>query len=364
MQCWRNAIGAVAAVTLAGGFLSITRAADLPQSVREATSVDAYKDQINKYVSDQIARVKAGDKSSGAAREELARQPETTQTVSPSSAFQSVYVSDVLADLGPMMSANDVPLRLNAAIIVCRMCDATKAPQLSQTAQKLMKDPSPAVALWGIKSASVLLPTILSVQFNLQNQQLTPSIVACVKDHGDVGAIIQEAYGAVGLPDQQPPLPTAGVQACIDAMNALLADRVGAWQAALPAAPSADRTPPIYLARNTIIQAMTPPEKLDAVQQMLDMLGVASQRASAMPASELRGQIYLVASAYAQALKVLMLTDNEANAAAAFDPLSRLPGAMQPAQITQAVSAALGAVRSLPAYTTLKDIPQVQARAG
>ncbi|MGN6727519.1 MAG: hypothetical protein ACTHLZ_16485 [Tepidisphaeraceae bacterium] len=358
----RTVLAAVAALTMAGGLWSVARA-DLPQSVRESTSAEQFKDEINKYVADQIDRVKAGDKNSAQAREELARQPESSQTVSPSSSFQTMYVSAVVSNLDGMMSSKSVPLRLNAGIVVARLCQATHAPQLASVAEQLMKDPAPAVALWGVKSASTLIPTIISVPYNLKSQTLTKSVVEAVKQHSKTGAIVQEAYNSVSVGDLNPPLPQPALQACVDAMNGIQALRVEEWKAGIPAAPQADRVPTIFFARGTINRAMTKAEKAEAVQHQLSLLALSSEKAASAAADVKKG-LFELASANAGVLKVMLLNDNQSTTATKFNDLIGLPKNLQAPQIAQKIADAEAAVKALPDYSSIKPVASSQASAG
>ncbi|MDB5328571.1 MAG: hypothetical protein JWM57_4140 [Phycisphaerales bacterium] len=356
MQRWRTVAAAGAAVL--AGVASWASAADLPTAVRTAASSDADKPNIETYVKNQIAKISSGT-GAGVARDELARQPEPTTTVIPSASFQSAYAQAVITDITPLLADSDVNKRLNAAIVIYRVANASKANQFAPLAQKLMDDASPAVAIWGVKAAGSLLPSILSVKFNRDKQTLTKAIVASAKKHTEAGPLVQDAYNALFLPDQTPPLPKDAYGPAIDAMNELMAARLDQYAKGLPASPQADRIPPIFFVRGGVTSAMTPAQQMTTLQHMLDLLSLAAQRTATLGGDQRDQTIQLVKS-IAGAMRVTLDASKQGVAAVKFEPLSKLRDPIQTPAVVKQVAEALNATSAVPAFKALKDAPQIE----
>lgn len=352
-------IGRRMVVAVAGGAFVLLGAqaqvrAELPPAVRTATPADSYKDSIDKYVAELAARVQAGDAKSGAARDELCRQVETTAGgVTPSASFQTLYVSSAMASLKPLLADKSVMVRLNAAIMVSRLCTSTTFPQLSPLAIAAMGDQSAAVSLWGLKAAGALLPQVLATPLNAGNQKLTPAIVAAVAAHHDVSAVVQEAYIALSLPDQTPPLPAAAMDTCAAAVCDVIDARLKDYTAGLPVNPQADRSAALFLIRGTVLSALTPPHRVKAVQSLSDLLIASARRAAVTPAGDPRDDLYLVVTSSAGWLYSIL---NGTPPAARYAELLKVPGTMKGDEIVQKAVAALTDVNQLPDYKGIKPL--------
>ena len=148
--------------TLLLAVLATPALADLPAAVRTEAAVSATnKGLIEKYVKDQLARLDDAA-TAGVARDELVRQVAQTPTVTPSNSFLTTFTDAVAANIGPMIEPSaDVNHRLNAAIVIAKLSQATPNRTLLPVAQKIMKDESAAVAMWGLKAgAAKALPKI------------------------------------------------------------------------------------------------------------------------------------------------------------------------------------------------------------
>lgn len=356
MQRWRTVAAAGAAVL--AGVASWASAADLPTAVRTAASSDADRPNIETYVKNQIAKISSGQ-GAGVARDELARQPESTPVVIPSASFQSAYSQAVITDIAPLLTDSDVNKRLNAAIVLYHVANASKAIQFAPLAQKLMDDASPAVADWGVKTGGALLPSILAVKFNRDKQTLTKALVSAAKKHPEAGPLVQDTYNALFLPDQQPALPKEAYTPAIDAINELMASRLEEYKKGLPASPQADRIPPIFFIRTAVTSAMTPAQQITTLQGMMDMLSVAAQRTATLGGDQRDQTIQLVKS-IAGAMKVTLEAQKQGIAAVKFDPISKLRDPIQTPAVVKQIADALNATRAVPAFKVLKDAPQIE----
>ncbi|HEX8323857.1 MAG TPA: hypothetical protein VF595_08070 [Tepidisphaeraceae bacterium] len=342
------------------------RAADLPPAVREAAAATGQRGAIDAYIKGQFERIATG-KGAGAARDELGRQCDANQAVTPSSSFQSEYISSLVRQIDPLLADKTekaLNVRLNAAVVVGRLCRATRLGALDPVAQRLMSDPSSAVALWGVKGGAELLPSILAVEFNRKKQTLISAIVGAVRTHPDAGPLVQTAYDALSLPTQTPPLPPDAFKLSLDGMNELLEIRVKQYVTMMPSTPQAERVPPVFFvlepSRSLLIKDAA--LRVRTVQNMMTLLSLAAQHTATVPAGETRVQTIGLVTSYAGTLKILFgdAGFKQPAVAAKFDPIIRARDPIVAATLVGQVNEALGAVRALPEFKVLKDAPQVQ----
>lgn len=362
MQRWRTA----AVATVLVGFTGTAGAADLPVTVRESATANQQSGAIDAYVKGQIARIQSGQ-GAGAARDELGRQCDANQAVTPSASFQSTYVTSVIANINPLLAdttEKGLAKRLNAAIIVGRLCKSTKLIQLAPLAQKLMEDKSSAVALWGIKGGAELVPAILGVEFNRRRQTMTASIVASVKSHAEAGPLVQTAYDALYLPQQSPALPAEAYKICIEAMNEILEIRTRQYAAGVPSSPQAERVAPVFfvLAPSRDVLASDAALRLRTVQNLMNIMSLAAQHTATAPGGEARVQVIGLVTAYAGTLKVFFEnTLTQPVVASKFNPITRTRDPVNTAAVVKQIGEALTAVRGLPDFKAIQDAPQVQS---
>ena len=362
MTIGRRNVVAVAGVTLVlGAFAGVGASparAELPAAVRSAAPADQYKADIGAYVKKVIDQVKAADAKSGQARDELCKQVESTQVFTPSASFQTIYVSAVLNDIGSLQSSPDVLTRLNAAIIVSRLCEATGLSQLSDAALKALSDQSPAVSLWGLKAARALLPKVLAVPLMAQNQKLTPAIIEAVKAHHDVAALVQDAYDALSLPQQNPPLPASAFGLTAAVSCDLLDLRIAEYKTGQPANPLADRTPLLYFVRGEVSSALTKDQRIKVTQAVCNLMVAAARRAATVPAGANRDDLYSVVSASAGYLQTLMRLAGNTAAVGQFNMLLKLPGSSTPKDIVNNTVAAVRSLSETADYKTIKPLAE------
>ena len=362
MHSWLKSSVSIALAVVVTGIhaTSGVRAADLPTDVRTSGSAQAMAPAISKYVVDQLALVQTFGPRSSTAREELCRQPEATATLSPSASFQTTYVTAIIDGIQPMLANPDAGVRVNAGVVVSRVASATKSPNLQPLIQRLLADESAAVAVWGNKAAGALLPSVLGQPFLASNQKLTAGIKQSAEKHHGSGALVQDAYKALtDLAAVTPALPPAAINTATDAVLGLMNIRVNDWVLRLPADPQADRAATGYLARNNVLTVMTPAMKLTTADRVIALLSVSVQRAVKADAAQ-RDRIYGVAAASAGALQVLMIVEGQQALSQQFAQLTKLPGGLSPAAAVKAVQAAHAALKAVPAYAKLQELPTIK----
>lgn len=348
-------------VALACLVATTTLAADLPADVRTAGDASPFRGPIDKFNAEQVERLRQHNEDSRSARDELSRQAESTPGLQVSASFQLVYTESVIAAVSPLLNnKQSVEDRLNAAIIIARNASATKSLNMQPAVVTLLADESPAVALWGVKAAGSLLPTVLQGGLAAAREQLTSGIVNAVKNHPTSGPIVQDAYRALDLSGVTPALPAAGLNKATDAMNAILAERVNQYVVAVPTDVQVDRDPANYLWRSPVLAAAQAKQREESVQNLVNLLAVAGARAQQAKVAAERDNLQRVAEAAAGALQNIMTNMNNPAAAAAFRPFLRM-GQLAPGQFQQNLQAAIGAARQIKDFAKLQDPPQLKA---
>ncbi len=361
MKRLRNVVLAVAATGVLVALTSPARA-DLPPETRTSQNAEAQRSSIDAYVKSLVEKIRGTDaRSAASAREELSKQAESNPNggVQVSASFQLVYSSAVTGAIAPMLKSEQVGERLTAAVIVYRLANGSKLLSLQQPIQTLLADDAPAVALWGVKSAGALLPSVLSGGFASSTEKLTTGIVEAVKKHPNVGPIIQDAYKALSV--QNANLPPAGLEKATAAMNALVAIRVQQYINRLPADLHADRDPSNYIWSAVNPKAKSPPVPgtvVASVQNLLDLLGVSAQRFADAGGAD-REKLQKVAETAAGSLIIVFTNMDQPNLIAAFKPFQRL-GQMNARGIATELANAVALVKKVPSLATIKDPPVVQ----
>lgn len=352
----RNAI--LTGIVAAGFAINVpTALADLPGDVLTGQNAQQHAPAITQYV-DALIKTIGGDNAKAAsdARRELCEQAVNKPGgVLKSASFQLVYADIVGKAIQPMLKSEKVEERLNAAIILCQIADATKSLSLQGAIQTAMADPSEAVALWGVKAARAMLPTLLGGGLSATNEKLTTGIVDAVKKHPTSGAIAQDAYRALDVSGVAN-MPAAGVTKAAGAMNDLLAFRVELYTKGLPPDLQADRDPTLFL---WTIVGKHPTTAPASVQNLTNLMGVCAQRYLEAPNGEVRDRLRKVGESAAGSLIVIFTTLNHQEPVDEHNPLKNW-GIGNPAQLMPNITAAVAATRKVPTFAGIKDPPIVQ----
>ena len=325
---------------------------DLPSAVRTEPSVSATnKGLIEKYVKDQLTRL-ADSGTAGVARDEITRQAEQTPTVTPSSSFLTVYTDAVAANVGPLIDPSaEVNKRLNSAIVIAKLSRATPNRTLLPVAQKVMKDASAAVAMWGLKAGAAHLEQTLTVPLWSKGQTLTASIVDGGKRHLEAGPVVQTAYDALFLTGAK--LPADAYKTCVASMNDLLVARTALYQAGVPASPQADQVATTFFALQDVRPVILADAKLrvEVVQNCLNLMKAAADRVPSAPQGEGQTQVMAVFTRTSSGMAVLF--NQQAAVSSLFQRIAsqKLPLG---ANVQQDIAAAADAVSKLPDFKAVK----------
>lgn len=334
-----------------------TALAELPNDVRTDQNAQQHAPAITQYVDSLVKTIRGNDaKAASDARRELCDQPQNKPggpTVSAS--FQLTYAGIVDKAIQPMLKSEEVADRLNAAIIIYQLANATKSMSLQGSIQTLLNDESEAVALWGVKSAGAMIPTVLSLAANANNEKLTAGIVGAVKKHPTSGAIAQDAYRSLDVSGVTG-LPPAGITKAVDAMNDLLAYRVELYVKGLPPDLQADRDPTNFLWK---VVSTSPNSTPKSVQNLVNLLSVSAQRYIEAPNGEVRDRLRKVGEGAASSLIVIFQTLSKPEVVTAYSPLKNW-GIGSPNQLLPATNSAVAETRKVASFSGVKDPPVVQ----
>ena len=347
---WRTAAGTGSLLLAALAAPALSN--DLPSAVRTESAVTATnKGLIEKYVKDQLTRM-ADPATAGVARDEITRQAEQTPTVTPSSSFLTTYTDAVAANIGPMIDPTaEVNKRLNGAIVTAKLSRSTPNRSLLPVAQKVMKDESAAVAMWGLKAGAAHLEQTLTVPLWFKGQTLTASIVEGGKRHLEAGPVVQTAYDSLYLTGTK--LPGDAYKTCVTAMNELLVARTALYKAGVPASPQADQVAMTFFAVQDVrpVILSDPKLRVDTVQNCLNLIKAAADRVPSASQGEAQTQVMAVLTRTSSAMAVLF---NQQPAVSAL--FQRIASQKLPlnANVQQDIAAAADAVSKLAEFKTVK----------
>ncbi|MDB5290714.1 MAG: hypothetical protein JWL69_1955 [Phycisphaerales bacterium] len=258
----------------------------ITKTMREAVDAKPSRPLIDQYIAGQVKSLASDDpKAQKGARESLANE---VGSPTVSSSFLDEYADSLNIAVLPLVdgkSKSDVHVRLSAAIAVARVAAKAGNNRLSPAALALVQDKSPAVALWGIKAAKYILPSMI---IGLQNPApMGQAIVDAVKTHS-TGAVAEEAYNALLL--QPDPNKHDDLRGYNDAVLkpylaqplALFEYRVKLYEDFVPPQPVADALGCKFFVMARVWQAQASPQQAQSLQLMLDLLkGAAKQKQTA-----------------------------------------------------------------------------------
>lgn len=332
--------------------------ANLPDDIRTSQNAAAQASAIASYVEALVKTIRGSDaKASSDARRELFEQVEN-RPGSPqiSAAFQLTYCGIVLDAIQPMLKSQELADRLNAAIIIYRLCNATKLANLQPAVQTLLADESEAVALWGVKSAGALIPTVLASSFSTSNEKLTTGILEAVMKHPESGPIIQDAYKALDVSAING-LPSTGITKATEAMNQLLAFRIQLYVKGLPVDIQADRDPTLFLWK--VVSSKEPELARKSVQNLINLLSVTVQRFLETPAGDIKERLKRVSESAAGSLIVIFQSLRTPDPVPVFNPFKNV-GMINPKQISSLLQNAVSETRKVSLFSEIKDPPAVE----
>jgi hypothetical protein len=283
----RFVLSAVVAVAVLATAVAPARAQQAPSdAVKTATSIpDPDRQSIAAWVKQQAAQLSDADPAKRTtAKDALLNHANGPQGQPASPTYLDVYANAVTTELAPIAGNKDLPVRLIAGIVAANVAQKADNTQLLPVTLTLLNDKSEAAVYWGIRAARHVLPAVLRNPLLQKNNKLQPAIVAAVKNNlsGALGGpIAAEGYMALTLNLLDPtPRIDPNLKLVIDDMQQLFRLRVDQYKGATPPPePQAARTPTLFLAHPNVwpIQNQNPKQRLNAIQTMSDLIGLASQ---------------------------------------------------------------------------------------
>lgn len=145
-------------------------------------------------VSDAIASLASGDREKVvAARSTLIGR----LAGNPSANTLNTLARDLAAGVMPVVNGNDPHAKLNAAIVVQRLADATGSLDLAPAIARLINDESPAVAAFGLRASANVLPRVLGNAVTANQDVILPAITNALAKHAANEAVAIDAYTAL-----------------------------------------------------------------------------------------------------------------------------------------------------------------------
>ena len=196
----KRAVVFAVVLSAATGAMSFAQRAGVPADLKTATDVTPRAGEIAKFITaqlDVLKDVKKDDRSRERARDSLVRESGSSGAV-PSASFSAVYASTLDAQLLPLAkSTTPARTRLLAVITLQRVAKSANNDGLANSTAAFAQDESPGVALWAMKAAQSILPTLAAT--GKTTSKLPAAIVEGVKKHSTSGDIADEAYRALTL---------------------------------------------------------------------------------------------------------------------------------------------------------------------
>lgn len=170
----------------------------LEPRVRSSNNASQFRDQIDRFFDTQLDAFADSATSAAQARTRVVEQV----SGNPTSSFEDEFTRSLAQKYQERLGELNAFQRLNLAISVANVAQATENPRLVPVIEKLIADSSPGVALWGVKAARWVLSESMR-QSPPGREPLTPAIQAAVERHRRTGPIADDAYVTLQMRMQQ-----------------------------------------------------------------------------------------------------------------------------------------------------------------
>jgi hypothetical protein len=237
------------------------------------------------YISAQIAALQVAATQSAARAALIAGVPRAPL---PTLAYRNAYASEFSAQAVKLLAVPTTPmaLKINLGVVTAAVATTSQSVDLVPAVQGLLADRQDAVALWGCKAARPLVLVLIQQPASVANgSPLYGDIVKSVKNHGSSGlsgfvaieayrALVVNIFNVPGVPNNQvPPLLKPLYNPVLD----LLEVRTKMYDQGMVPSPEAEVNAPTFL---TLPGVATPPQRDRAIQDLVNLLDAAGQRAA------------------------------------------------------------------------------------
>ena len=207
-----------------------------------------------------------------------------------SAAYATAYSAALSQEAIKVLSVptTATPVKINIGIVVEHVASNGQSTQLIAAVEKLLADRADPVVYWGCKSARPLIVAIVLQQNFNGKSPLFRAIVTAVGQHptGDLaGLIATEAYRALVVnPNNVPGMPAVQVKPLLKPLYEPVLDllelRTGMYAKGVVPSPDAEENVPTFLTTSAPPPIYTDAQKKRAVQDLVNLLDTAGQRAA------------------------------------------------------------------------------------
>jgi hypothetical protein len=340
-------------------------ASTIPDTIKASAVLSrADRSTVESFVQEQAVKLLGSTPADqGAAREALVSAANGNNRQTPSPAFVDAYCTALATSLPPLVQSQDVRIRLNGAIVIGKVAAEVQTTHLRDLAVKLTQDPSPAVALWGVKAARAIIPGVLRDPAMRSQDTLLPAITPCVSAHAEAlvsGHMAEEAYHALTLDISERTITDDMIAAVVGHTQDLLSARLAQYQAKLPGQPMAERIATQFLIHQRVWQVQTVQQRQRTIQLLSDVLSLAAQR-MAVASAEQRSDLQQLIDLTAKAVVVAADSRGATGLSAAASPLTALERQADPQRVLELVAAVYPAIVALPEFAQTTAPPQIAA---
>jgi hypothetical protein len=336
----------------------------VPDTYKSDDGAIANKDALVGLISAEVQKLSNG---ADADSQSLARDWLMAEAVSSSVGYRDAYASALNDQLVTLLSnpQTSVRARVNAAIVTNSVVKSSKNLDLLPATTLLLKDKSDAVVYWAEQAGGSLVPALLNGNNQQQRQDFLSTMVQAAIDHSstEVGGNIVELTYRVLNPVMNDVLNqnASGFSDLVDANIKLQQGRLNLYKAGIPQNAYADTFASQFLLNQNYWGSLTPAQQLQALGGMANLIRSASGYATAggLPTGQLNDLMRTVSAEGACGMELANNSLNNPDLANAFQSVSNLGVASQPADIKVACDKANSTLLS--AYPKLLDaFPNLQ----
>lgn len=269
--------------------------------------------------------------------------------------YLDAYAGAVAKALVPLTTHEDMRVRLNAAIANARIAERAGNTRLSDVTVRFINDKTLAVSLWGVKAARSMLPAALAAGGS--NNPLLAAIFQAVQRFG-YGPIVSEVYDALSLniiPANPKPAP-AVVKGAVPEILRVFRVRIDSYGGGVPPDPTIDNIASEFLSFGPVWQQMPNPQKIEAVQAMIDLLSYVAQHSQFIEGED-RQTLIPVFKRTGAALQVIGDASKNPPVSASARQVSQVTTATDGSEVVQRAGALSAALQK--AFPGVKPSPQL-----
>lgn len=180
---------------------------------------------MQRIVSGQAAAV-------GPARDALTNEAGTSKQPGGTPTFLDAYAAAINGEVQKVYAQANPAAKLNLAIVVARVAEASETSQLRQVATTIISDDYQPAVLWGMRAAKWTVPSIVKSPILANDTALRKAIPLAVKKHTKgvlAGDIAREAYESLVLQpefDNRRPISPAMVAGVVPYLHQLMRFRL------------------------------------------------------------------------------------------------------------------------------------------